>query len=268
MSVQTIHLATPTKFGQKIVFLATYKPFLYFGTHPIGKELRQIASAKTPGWLYKAPGALIFRRVCNFGGRLSFSGVADMDKIISTCLFLIALVLILCFKADADGQPVNCPRGVAEPVLRKTVYPRSVFKLGNDGRSGTEAVTLSRGDSLIIKNGGCEYYVLTFRFVSSRYRHKTTDLKYWFRNAVDRMREILPGIKTPIDIQKGTAKLRSYVETQRKSHKVKLGEQIIFGGDGGDRNSNDILQHVWVDRIQKLKGGRTALEISFSVGPL
>ena len=42
----TIHLRKPTEFGQKIIFLATYRLFSFFSAHPIVEELRQIARSR------------------------------------------------------------------------------------------------------------------------------------------------------------------------------------------------------------------------------
>jgi hypothetical protein len=58
----------------------------------------------------------------------------------------------------------NCVRGKAEPIFKKDKFPNSRFELNKDGLTGTEMTDLKDGDKLIITNGGCEYYVLAFRF--------------------------------------------------------------------------------------------------------
>ena len=43
----TIRLKNPTRFGRKIVFLATYRAFAFFSSHPIVSELRELARRQT-----------------------------------------------------------------------------------------------------------------------------------------------------------------------------------------------------------------------------
>jgi hypothetical protein len=186
-------------------------------------------------------------------------------KHISTSPFIAALILMLCCGLAAWAQD-NCTRGMPVPVVKASVYPNVKFTLSPDERSGTETVSLRRGERLVVRNWGCESYVLTFRFETASYRHNPRDLEFWFRNALRRMKEIYPALEAPIDIRKGLQKLRSYIETQRKgkARKLELGREIVF--DGYERG--DIRQFVTVDKVQKLKSGIYALEISFSAGPL
>ncbi|MFM9903707.1 MAG: hypothetical protein ACKVQJ_03940 [Pyrinomonadaceae bacterium] len=184
-------------------------------------------------------------------------------------IFPFALsLLVLAFSVAINAQDHGCPRGAATPVLKQAVFPKAKFRLA--GNNGVETLSLGGGERLIVKTWGCEYYVLTFRFETSRYRHSTRDLEYWFRNAVGRMNEVLPGVDAQIDIEKAVRKLKSYIETQRKTkyRNLKLGEEIMFGGDELDPNGDDITQNVSVENIQKLKNGRYALDISFAAGPL
>jgi hypothetical protein len=43
-----VQLREPTEFGDKIVFLATYRPFIFFSSHPIVNELWDLARSKSP----------------------------------------------------------------------------------------------------------------------------------------------------------------------------------------------------------------------------
>jgi hypothetical protein len=43
----TIHLKNPSLFGRKLVFLATYRTFSFFSSHPIVSELRELARRQT-----------------------------------------------------------------------------------------------------------------------------------------------------------------------------------------------------------------------------
>ena len=99
---------------------------------------------------------------------------------------------------DEQTIQTGCARGVAEPIIKKTIYPKTTFVLQPDSITGIETVILDNGDKLIIKNWGCEYYVLTFRFETSRFLKDTTDLNFWFKSAGDLMRDILVGLQSPL----------------------------------------------------------------------
>jgi hypothetical protein len=43
----TIHLRNPSVFGRKIAFLATYRAFSFFRSHPIVSELNELAGRQT-----------------------------------------------------------------------------------------------------------------------------------------------------------------------------------------------------------------------------
>ena len=153
----------------------------------------------------------------------------------------------------------DCTRGAAEPIIKKTVYPQTTFVLQPDSLTGIETVSFENGDNLTIKNWGCEYYVLTFRFESSRLKADTTSLKYWYVSAYKIMTEMKQGIDAPIDIEKGLQALNNYIS--KNVFDLKLQTEIDFGGD-------EIRSYVSVDRVEKITDKKYAVEISFVTGPL
>ena len=157
----------------------------------------------------------------------------------------------------------KCTRGVAEPITKKAIYPKTTFVLQPDNITGIETVTFENGEKLTIKNWGCEYYVLTFCFETSRFKQDTTNLNYWFKSAGTLMTEILGGLEAPIDIKKGINNLIIHVDNDKVNNfkNLKLGEEINFGGD-------DIRSFVSVNRIEKLTDKKYAIEITFATGPL
>ena len=167
------------------------------------------------------------------------------------------------FETPNQIQNKNCVRGKAKPIINKTVYPQTAFVLQPDSLSGIETVTFDNGDKLTIKNWGCEYYVLTFRFETSRFQRDTTDLKYWFKTATRLVTEILNGVDAPIDIKKGITQLTNRIDRDQSTDfkNLKLRAEIDFGG-------NEIRDFVSVDRIEKLTDKKYAVEISFATGPL
>jgi len=69
---------------------------------------------------------------------------------------------------ESDTMELSgCARGADEPILKRSAFPQAVFQFGQDSFSATEHTMLKNRDSLIVIHSGCEYYVLTFRFVSS-----------------------------------------------------------------------------------------------------
>lgn len=159
----------------------------------------------------------------------------------------------------------DCVRGKAVPIVQKTFYPNTTFILQPDSISAIETVNFDNGDKLIIRNWGCEYYVLTFRFETSRFHQDTTNLEYWFKSADLLMREVSGGIKEGFSrqIENGLSKLNNYVANDQPNNykSLKLGKEIDFGG-------NDIRSFVTVDKIEKQTDKKYAVEISFTTGPL
>lgn len=181
--------------------------------------------------------------------------------------FLAMFVSLVC---NIEVSAEDCPRGAATPIVKRSVYPRSTFRLDRNGRTAVETVNLGRGDRLTIKHWGCEYYALTFRFVSSRFRRTPEDIDFWYRSAIGRLNRIYKGLNAPVDVKKGVDTLNGHVGPRQagRSCPLELGDKLMFGGDESDPNGDDIPQVVSVDKVQKLKGNRYAVEITFTAGPL
>lgn len=156
-----------------------------------------------------------------------------------------------------DTESYDCPLAEAQPVVKKSIYPQSVFKISKDGRTATETVALDRGEQLIVKRWGCEYYVLTFRFETTRFKGDTTDLMYWLDKAVTMMNEVEKGIDVPIDIPGGTAAALTLAKEKRN---YLLGEEIVY-------HEGSIRSFVTFDRVQKIDDAKFAVEISYASGP-
>ncbi|MEP6734501.1 MAG: hypothetical protein ABJA70_03215 [Chryseolinea sp.] len=152
----------------------------------------------------------------------------------------------------------NCVRGHAEPVVKNTVDPRAVFELNKDGHTGTESIEFGNGDKLVIKNWGCEYYILTFRFETARFAADTTDTPYWMDKIVTLMSGIQSGLDAPLNISSGTDAVKNLLNGEPK---YSLGEEIVY-------NNDEIREYVTIDRIQKINDNRFAVEVSYLMGPL
>jgi hypothetical protein len=167
-------------------------------------------------------------------------------------------------KATPDTAGMDeCPRGVAEPVVQKAVFPDAHFTLQSDNRSGIETLTLKSGDRLILKQSGCEYYILDLRFETSRFAADTADVAYWGNAALELMRQTAVGLDVPLEIDLALKKLSARLEKDKSVSEGKLtvGEEIDFAGP-------DPRQYLTIDRITQLADQRYAIEISLSYGPI
>jgi hypothetical protein len=156
-----------------------------------------------------------------------------------------------------DHEVSNCIRGKAGPVVRKTVYSKSTFKLNEDNRTATESIEFSEEEKLVIHNWGCEYYALTFRFETERFHADTTDINFWIDKGLLLMKEIRNGVDTPLDIPGGEVALQNYLT----KNEYKLGDRIDYGNE-------TISNTVTIDRIQKINDKKFAIELTYSIGPL
>jgi hypothetical protein len=163
-------------------------------------------------------------------------------------------------EAVDDFDNSDCTRGQAQSVTKRTVYPNAIFKLNSDKHTGTETVELKNGEKLIINNWGCEYFVLTFRIETERFKADTTNTMYWLDKAAILMNEIQDGIDAPLNIQGGLQAIPLHLASM-DSRMYELGEEIVFKDD-------IIRDFVTLDRIQKISDNRFAVEISFATGPL
>jgi hypothetical protein len=165
---------------------------------------------------------------------------------------------------DTDSIATDeCPRGAAEPVIKKDIYPKARFALQPDKRTGIETLDLPNGDKLTINQSGCEYYVLTFRFETSRFTADTTDIIYWSTVALAMMQQVNKGLDTPLEIDVALKKLSARIDKDElgTEDKLKLDDEIDFGGP-------DPRQYLIISRIQKIGNQRYAVELSLNYGPI
>ena len=161
--------------------------------------------------------------------------------------------------AVADSSNMrNCKREAAKSIVKKTVYPNSVFQLQPDHLTGLETVRFDNGDQLIIHNYGCENYILTFRFETSRFQNDTANIPFWYKRAVSLLSEILPALDAPIDITKGINRIVAQIENEVPNgfKGLKLREQL-------DVADSLTKEHVTIDNVLQLTDKKFAVEITF-----
>ena len=159
----------------------------------------------------------------------------------------------------------ECVRGQAEPIIKKKVYLNSTFSLQPDKLSAYETVTFENNDKLIIHNWGCEYYVLTFRFETSRFQEDVKNLSFWYQKAHLLITETMKGLDTTMVTTRQLSTLKTFTEEKIKTNpeSFKLEEEIYYGGQ-----DSEIQRYITIDKVEKLTDKKFAIEISFSTGPL
>lgn len=165
-------------------------------------------------------------------------------------------------QAAADTDTLECPRGAALPVIKKTVFPDARFALQADRTTGIETLTLASGDKVSVKQSGCEYYVLGVRFETSHFAADTTNLAYWGHASLELMHSLSKGLDCPLEISNALKKLSKKLDSGSTGQSgLQLGDEIDFGGP-------DPRQYLTLDRITQIDSQHYAIELSFSYGPI
>jgi hypothetical protein len=163
----------------------------------------------------------------------------------------------------AQDTGPNCVRGAAESVVKKKIFPKSTFQLQPDKLTGKETVELDNGDKLIIKNWGCSYYVLTFRFETSRFQKEPANVGFWYKRAVTLMNEVEKGMDVPVELAKAMQMIVERIEEDvpNEYKNLKYGEEI-------DVTNGAIREFVSIDKVEQLNDKTFAIEITIARGPL
>lgn len=178
-------------------------------------------------------------------------------------LFFVLLIFTDASKAqDAEGTASNCTRAKPLPLFKKKDVVKRSFKLIKNKEypfeyTGVESVKLINGDTLTIKNYGCDNFSLSFRFKTKRVSGNLNQVRLWFKNAVGLMNAIRKKLNVPL-VNSGIETLNAKIKNGRK---LKFDEHIYFGG-------NIIESVVEVGRPKRLDRRLYEIEISFGTGPL
>ncbi|HET6227082.1 MAG TPA: hypothetical protein VFF27_12435 [Bacteroidia bacterium] len=157
----------------------------------------------------------------------------------------------------------NCGRGTPESITKKGAFTKTSFSLQSNKHVGVEAIALENGDKITIKNWGCDYYALTFRFETSRFQSEPTNIAFWYKRSVTLLNELLPKLDAPIDIAKGTDRLMNRIEEE-----VPNGYQNLAFNEELDFQEGEIRSFVCIDKVEQLPEKRFAITITFATGPL
>lgn len=157
----------------------------------------------------------------------------------------------------------NCNRGTAEPIVRKGTFSNSTFELQPDKLTGVETINQDNGDKIRIRNWGCDYYALTFRFETDRFKGEPSNVGFWYKRTVTLLNELNKNLDAPVDIVKGTERLITAIEDNVPTgyENMKYNEEFDFGEEA-PRN------FVSIDKVEQLDNGKFAIEVTFAKGPL
>jgi hypothetical protein len=157
-----------------------------------------------------------------------------------------------------------CVRSVPTPIVKKAVFPDTSFVLKKTVENGliiaegTETVKLNDNHRLIITNSGCESIALTFQFETNRLDGKIKDPKYLYRRSAKLIKQIMSGLNSPINLNRGIVALENY---GTKNSNPELDTEINYG----DR---DIRSTVRLREVTTAANGRTIVKVIFYYGPL
>ncbi|RTQ47858.1 hypothetical protein EJV47_18235 [Hymenobacter gummosus] len=154
-------------------------------------------------------------------------------------------------------QDDGCVRGLPEPVLNKAVFPTATFQLNKARREGLETARLGGGTRLSLRNSGCEYYTLTFRF-EGQLGTTPTDTRGWYRQAAALLRQTAPGLQASVHpLQAATALTRAAAARAAPA----LNQELYYGG-------NDVREYVTLDQARRVGSNGYFLELTVALGPL
>lgn len=190
-----------------------------------------------------------------------------IPKILLTYFILATLVepLSPAFAQQLAGeQAFDCVRPIPTPLVKKSVFPNTRFvlnKLNQNGLAiaeGIETIRLNNGDQLEITQSGCEFVTIKFRFQTSLISGKRKDAQYLYKQSARLMRQISPGIRSPIDLQRGILALE-------KAATQKIPPAIDMELDYGNPDIRSVVKLMTVKRLANKK---RVVEILFYYGPL
>jgi hypothetical protein len=166
--------------------------------------------------------------------------------------------------ADTKPEQLTCVRDIPKAIVKKSIFPNRSFVLKQTQSGnfkipiGIETIKLPNGDKLTIENSGCEYFTLSFKFETARNDKSLSNRRYWSNRIVKLMRQIEPGVESPISLKQGIAALETYI---LQHPKLNIGKEIDYG-------DKEIRSIVAIDRIEQISTSKVALVARFSYGPM
>lgn len=156
----------------------------------------------------------------------------------------------------------TCPRGEPEALFQGKEVKSEIFTPVSN-HEANEEVVFNSGDRLLIRNWGCEYFVISYRYESAKFLVKSEDTLDVFKKSVESLKKIAALHPNSVFDDKKAAETLKELITEGKE--LTLGQSFPVEGDGFD-----FLQtRVMVKGGGSLKKGRGGfIEIELQKGPL
>ena len=178
---------------------------------------------------------------------------------IACIILLTCSCALMAFANDAPADS-GCPRNEPAPVFStrsQAILTQSFRRV--DG-AGTEVLRLKSGQTIRVKNWGCEYYVVTF-LVEPTATGRNLGVRAAYELAADwlvRIKEL--GANLPFDLELAARTLRRHY---REARNLAFDSEIAVESGGSDFLQTKVM-------VEQPDEGRKAGAIQFSIftGPL
>ena len=149
-------------------------------------------------------------------------------------IFCILFTIYPFHSSPADqGVEPGCVRGEPEPLFSRTNPQIKSHSFARESSTeATEEIVSLSGDRIITLNGGCEYYVNSFRYESAGIQARDHTAVYWgaeTAKALRKLQALRPSL--PFDLTKVAEALEKLVK-ERGTLSVET--EIPVEGDGTD----------------------------------
>ena len=156
-------------------------------------------------------------------------------------LFVCLLITNAAFSQNF-WQLNECVRSIPDPLAIKSSVASSSFQLDTLNGIGYESILLKNGDSLFLRNSGCEYFSVEFTYISEE------DLSDSHQTIID----VLNIASKVVDFSFGYDDVMEIA----KSDGIKVGEEYIL-------NPSEISERFTLERMDNHN-----VNFWFSIGPL
>jgi hypothetical protein len=175
---------------------------------------------------------------------------------------LICLICTFLLGAASAAAEETCPRGEPEALFQGKEVKSEIFTPVSN-HEANEEVVFNSGDRLLIRNWGCEYFVIFYRYESAKLLVKSGDTFGVFKKSVELLQKIAAFRPNSVFDDMKAAETLDKMITEGKE--LTLGQSYPVEGDGFD-----FLQtRVVVKGGGSLKNGRGGfIEIELGKGPL
>ena len=158
-------------------------------------------------------------------------------------IFLFVCLLITNGAFSQNYWQLNgCVRSIPDPLAINSNVTSSSFQLDTLNGIGYESILLKNGDSLFLKNSGCEYFSVEFTYKSDKELNDPQSVIVDILNIASKVVDFTFGYDEVLNIAKADG--------------IKVGEEYIL-------NPSEISETFTLESV-----GKHTVSFWFSIGPL